>query len=108
MSSARARERQVLRNLFVAAAACVLLAGGVAIRAEARCVCRCVDGEVVPVCENANDVPPICSPAVCPVDSPRVKPTPAPRGPRTGTGQCETRRVFNPTTGEYELKEVCP
>lgn len=27
--------------------------------AEARCVCRCVNGEVQPICESAIDLPPI-------------------------------------------------
>jgi hypothetical protein len=107
MSRARASETKTLRNLLLAAIAVVFVVAGVVTRAEARCVCRCVDGEVVAVCQSANDVPPVCSPSLCPVDSPRVKPTPAPRGPRTGTGQCESRHVFNPATGQYEWKEVC-
>ena len=107
MFSVRAREMSAVRTLILAAIAAVFVAAGVASRAEARCVCRCVDGEVRAVCQSANDVPPVCSPSLCPVDSSRVKPTPAPRGPRTSTGHCESRHVFNPATGQYEWKEVC-
>ncbi len=75
--------------------------------ARAGCVCRCVDGAVVPICDSAIDVPPVCPARVCPVVPPRVKPITPPRVPPVGTEDCEPRQVYNPITGRYEWQVVC-
>ena len=36
---------------------------------EASCICSCVNGAVVPLCESSIDLPPICAPTLCPLPS---------------------------------------
>ena len=38
----------------------------------ARCICRCVDGQMVPICTNIIDLPPICPPTICPLVPPSI------------------------------------
>lgn len=75
--------------------------------AEAACVCRCVNGEVKPICEKAIDLPPICSPTICPIVPPRIEPIQRPQIPPIGTKECRQQQVLNPYTRQYEWKTVC-
>lgn len=75
--------------------------------AEANCVCRCVNGEMVPLCSSSIDLPPICPPTVCSIVPPRVEPIMAPKVPPLGTTACRPAQVLNPRTGQYEWKEIC-
>ncbi len=75
--------------------------------AGAACVCRCVNGEVKPLCQNAIDLPPICAPLVCPIVPPRVEPIMPPKVPPVGTSSCHQEQVLNPYTRQYEWKIVC-
>jgi len=71
----------------------------------ASCVCRCVGGEVQPVCTQAIDMPPICAPAICP---PSIAPSvPSSRIPAFGTESCSRQSVFDPRTGRYESRNIC-
>ncbi len=72
--------------------------------AHASCVCRCVAGEVKPICTQAIDMPPICAPAICPA-SPAV--LPSNRIPAFGSESCSRQSVFDPRTGRYETKTIC-
>ena len=35
-------------------------------RADAGCICQCVDGQMQPLCQSSIDVAPVCPAAVCP------------------------------------------
>ena len=81
---------------------------GIAISsAEARCVCRCVNGDVQPICESAIDLPPICAPQVCPLTPPSIAPIMPPTVPPIGTTDCGEKQVLDPYTGRYEWRPVC-
>ena len=86
----------------------VLIAGFfLAGHATAACVCRCVDGEMRPLCSNSIEIPPICPPTVCSITPPSIAPIQAPRVPPIGTTNCRQAQVLNPRTGQYEWREVC-
>jgi len=74
---------------------------------EASCVCRCVDGQMQPLCESSIDVPPICPVMVCALVPPSVRPIQSPVVPPVGTSQCSQRQVLNPSTRQYEWRSVC-
>jgi hypothetical protein len=75
--------------------------------ARASCVCRCVDGATQPLCESSIDLPPICPATVCAFVPPSIKPVQPPAIPPLGTSQCSQREVLNPTTRQYEWRNVC-
>ena len=75
--------------------------------ADARCECRCVNGQVVPLCDSAIDIPPICPPRVCPIVTPSVDPIDLPRVPPVGTRGCRSEQVYDSATGGYVWREVC-
>ena len=89
----------------------LLLAAGFALlltaEARASCVCRCVDGEMQPLCDSAIDLPPICPMTACAVVPPSVKPIQPLGIPPLGTSQCSQRQVLNPATRQYEWRSVC-
>jgi hypothetical protein len=89
------------KNLAVIAA---LLAAGAA---QASCVCRCVDGEVQPICSSAMDMSPMCAPRMCGKPAPSIAPMQAPQMPPMGTQQCRQVQVRNPYTHQYEWQTVC-
>jgi hypothetical protein len=72
-----------------------------------NCVCRCVDGEMTPICTNAIEVRPICPPTVCQIVPPSVQPINPPTVPPVGTSQCQNKQVLNPYTRQYEWKMIC-
>src|SRR5579863_9474222 len=74
---------------------------------EAACVCRCVDGEMQPLCHSSVDVPPVCPVTVCAIVPPSVRPVQPLGLPPLGTSQCSQRQVLNPTTRQYEWRNVC-
>ena len=71
------------------------------------CVCRCVNGEVTPLCSNTLDLKPICSPQICPIVPPSIQPITPPTIPPIGTTGCQNQQVFNPYTHQYEWKLIC-
>lgn len=75
--------------------------------ANANCVCRCVNGEVRPICQSPLSVPPPCAPTICPITPPSVEPIRPPVVPPPGTQGCRQVQVLNPRTGMYEWKTVC-
>jgi hypothetical protein len=79
----------------------------IACGAHAQCVCRCSGGENVPFCSSTLDIPPICSPRVCPIAPPSIAPLPSLRLPPLGTSECRQQQVLNPYTNRYEWKSVC-
>jgi len=72
----------------------------------AACECMCVDGEKVPICESALDIPPPCF-GVCSIPPPKIPPIGDLRIPPIGTKKCEQRQVMNPNTRVYEWRTVC-
>ena len=75
--------------------------------AQAACVCRCMNGENVPICESTLDMPPLCPPKVCPLAPPSLPPLSAPTLPPLGTRDCTQQQVYNPATGRYEWRQIC-
>lgn len=75
--------------------------------AHARCECRCVNGQMVPLCDRAIELPPICPPRICPLVPPRVRPIDPPRIPPIGTQECRSEQVYNHYTRQYEWEQVC-
>ena len=72
-----------------------------------NCVCRCVNGQMTPICSNSIDIPPICPPTVCQLVPPSVQPITPPTIPPIGTSQCQNKQVLNPYTNRYEWKLIC-
>lgn len=93
-------ERLLLTGVFTTLSLAALDAG-------AACVCRCVNGEMKPICESSIDLPPICPPTVCPLVPPAVAPIQTPRVPPIGTKECRQQQVLNPNANRYEWREVC-
>jgi len=89
--------------MFCGAALLALMSTDVA----AQCVCRCVSGEVQPICRSTLDIPPICAPQICPIVPPSIEPIQPPRVPPIGTKDCRQEQVYNPRTRQYEWKTVC-
>jgi len=75
--------------------------------ANADCVCRCTNGQNVPLCSNTLEIPPICPPRVCPIAPPSIEPIQAPQLPPLGTQNCWQQQVLNPYTNQYEWRRVC-
>lgn len=92
---------------LLSAAAVLACSVGFTGDAGAACVCRCVNGEMRPICSSSIDLPPICPPTVCPITPPSVAPIQAPQVPPIGTTACRQAQVYNPSTGQYEWREVC-
>jgi hypothetical protein len=82
--------------------ACLLTA-----ESQAACVCRCVDGEMQPLCDSSIDLPLICPATVCAIPPVSIKPIQPPAIPPLGTSQCTPRQVANPNTGRYEWRSLC-
>jgi hypothetical protein len=91
-----------MRLLLAAAFVLSLTAGS-----RASCVCRCIDGEMQPLCESSIDVPPVCPVTICALVPPSVTPMQPPVVPPVGTSQYSQRQVLNPTTRRYEWRSVC-
>jgi hypothetical protein len=75
--------------------------------ADASCVCRCVDGEVQPLCDSSIDLPPICTPTICSIVPPSIAPIQPSGIPPLGTSSCTSRQVLNPATNRYEWRSIC-
>lgn len=81
--------------------ALLLIAG----KANAACNCRCVDGQVQPICDRAVDLPRPCPPTLCPLPAPSVAPISRPTLPPLGTSQCRQAQVCGPSGCGWQ--EVC-
>ena len=73
----------------------------------ADCVCACMNGDVVPLCESAIDLEPICAPRICPLTTPSIEPINPPTLAPLGTQNCSQQQVYNESSGQYEWQEVC-
>ena len=85
----------------------VVFAVWLTVECRAACVCRCVDGEMQPLCESSIELPPICPITVCAIAPPSIKPIQPLGIAPLGTSQCSQRQVLNPTTRQYEWRSVC-
>lgn len=94
-----------LRSTIRTVALMVLM--GTAGDAGAACVCRCVGGQMQPLCSNSLDIPPICPPTICPLTPPSIAPIDTPSIPPIGTSFCRQRQVLDPYSGSYEWRRVC-
>ena len=68
--------------------------------------CMRVDGEICPLCQNALDQPPICSPTICPILAPSIEPIAPPTIPPIGTQACRMQQVCD-GFGSCEWKQLC-
>ena len=91
-----------MRSLLAAVFALLLTA-----EAQASCVCRCVDGEMQPLCDSSLDLPPICPLTICALVPPSVEPMQPLGILPPGTSQCSQHQVLNPATRQYEWRSVC-
>jgi hypothetical protein len=85
----------------------VLAALSLPLPALATCVCRCVDGEMVPICTSSLDLPPICPPTICPIVAPSIQPVEPPVVPPIGTTRCEQKQVWSDVQQRYVWREIC-
>ena len=85
----------------------ILFAVLLTVTSDAACVCRCVDGEMQPLCSSSIDLPPICPPAVCSIAPPSIAPIQPLGIPPLGTSGCTQRQVLDPNTHRYEWRSVC-
>jgi hypothetical protein len=74
---------------------------------QARCVCRCVNGNMEPICSSSLDIPPVCPATLCGITPPSVRPISPPVIPPIGTRNCRKEQVQNPYTGIYQWKTIC-
>ena len=74
---------------------------------EAKCVCRCFNGENQPICDSTLDIEPICPPKICPIESPSIEPLDPITIPPIGTDDCYNEYVYNENTGRYEWQVLC-
>lgn len=79
----------------------------VAGEADASCVCRCMDGQMQPICDSTIDVAPICPMTLCEIAPPSIAPIPPTQMPSLGTTECSQRQVLNPATRRYEWRTIC-
>jgi hypothetical protein len=100
---AKGRCRNLTARLLLAAVLTLLLTA----ESQTACLCRCVDGEMQPLCESSIDVPPVCPVTVCAIVPPSVRPIQPLGIPPLGTSQCSQRQVLNPITRQYEWRSVC-
>lgn len=75
--------------------------------AYAECACKCVKGEVQPICASSTDLKPICGALVCPAPLSAVKPVQPITIPPLSTTNCRKILVLNDYTKRYEWKGVC-
>ena len=73
----------------------------------ANCVCRCMNGEMVPICSNTMEMPPMCPSQMCPMTPPSMKPMDPMTMPPMGTKSCTNQQVLNTYTHQYEWKLIC-
>jgi hypothetical protein len=90
---------------FIIAASIVLYLTALAGSAEARCVCRCVDGEMQPLCSNALDIAPPCM-GICGPVAPSIAPLAPLTLPPLGTTDCRMAQVCN-GFGNCGWQRVC-
>lgn len=76
-------------------------------KAYSSCICKCVNGQNIPICSNTMELAPICPPKICPLRSPSIKPTENLIIPPIGTQNCSKEQVFNSFTARYEWKNLC-
>jgi hypothetical protein len=74
--------------------------------AKAACVCRCVDGEMQPLCSSAIDLPPICPLTLCPLSAPSIVPMAPLTLPPLGSSDCRMAQVCN-AFGNCRWQRVC-
>ena len=98
-----------MREISLTALALIFLTGllGFAFKADAACICRCVNGQVRALCNSTIDIPPICPPRLCPIAPAKIKPLPSLKLNPLGTTSCQQKMVLNPKTYQYEWKRVC-
>ena len=80
------------------------LLGLVPIPAFAICTCECVDGAVQSLCDNSEEVAPLCPSRPCP-PVPSSTPPP-PMAPPTEASVCRPVQMLNPLTETIRVAAV--
>jgi hypothetical protein len=75
--------------------------------ASARCACRCIDGEVKPLCDSALEPRPVCPARACPTPPAAIPPIDQAEVPPPGTRECHFRQLLNRSTGLYDWVQIC-
>ena len=91
-----------MRSVLFALA--LLLIGGNA--AKADCTCRCVDGQMQPVCDSGINPPKVCPPTVCRPPKPSVAPVIPSNVLPLGGSECKQAQVCD-ASGECTWEQVC-
>ena len=94
-----------MRKLMSAAVLAISLA--CAGEAAAQCVCRCIEGELGAICLASSDVPPVCTPRLCPAAPQSTPPGISLAAPPAGTTECRLGQVLNPRSDRYEWMALC-
>lgn len=89
------------------AAAAFALAFMMPLAAFASCVCRCVDGQMQPLCSRTGELRPTCPVTLCDIVPPSTAPYMLPEVPPIGTTSCRMAQVMDPGTEKYEWQRVC-
>ena len=79
--------------------------GLVPVPAFAICTCECVEGAVQALCDNNEEVAPVCPTRVCP-PVPSAAPPP-PMAPPAGASTCRPVQMLNPLSEHYEWRQIC-
>jgi hypothetical protein len=85
----------------------IIFAAALTAQAAASCECRCVNGEMQPLCSSSIDIPPICPATICLIPPPSIAPIQPARIPPLGTSHCSPQQVLNPATRQYEWRSLC-
>jgi hypothetical protein len=93
---------EIMRLILAVGFVCLLT-----VPSDAACVCRCVNGEMQPLCDSSIDLPPMCPPTLCSIAPPSIAPIQPLGLPPLGTSGCTQQQVLNPSTQQYERRRVC-
>lgn len=75
--------------------------------ANAKCVCKCVNGKIEAIYDNILDLPSIYPLTLCPLLTPKLALLKVLSLPPIGTTECKEEQVYNSYLGDYEWKEIC-
>ena len=75
---------------------------------QAACVCRCVDGEVQPLCQNGFELRPYCTDLMlCPLVPPSLPPLDPPGALPLGTIECRQAYVCDVYGRHCRWRRIC-
>lgn len=78
---------------------------GIISPARADCICQCVNGENIPICDSFSELAPQCAPELCPAVSFSIAPADEEDIGPIGTQRCSMHQVFE--DGQYVWRQLC-